>query len=496
MTDAILAIDAGTSSIKALLVELDSGVILARASAPLGLHTPRPGWVEQDATELLDAVDRATREVQQQRSDVTVSGIALSNQRESVVAWDARSGRALGPLLSWQDARMADYVDQFDDDVRRLVRQRTGLTLDAMFSAPKMKWLLEQSGAGDIRLGTVDSWLIQHLTGTWSIEAGNASRTLLLDLATGDWDEELLGVFDIPRRVLPDVVSSNADFGVTRGVIGIPDGIPVLAVLADSHAALYAQSADAPGMAKATYGTGTSVMIALPSLASAEPGIDTTIAWWTDHATYAREGNILATGQAIDWAAHLLAHGDNRPGGVVVAELAAAVEDSGGVSFVPAFTGLSAPHWDRSATALISGMSASTLPHHVARAALESVAHQVADLIDAMTADGHVRVDRLHADGGASSSALLMQIQADLLGRPVAPARESALSPLGAAYLAAARLGVAMPPVERSAAAAPAMSAEERLRARAAWSAAVARARYTPAHLRPESGPTHPEENA
>lgn len=487
MTDAILAIDAGTSSVKALLVELPSGVILARASAPLGLHTPRPGWVEQDATELLDAVDRAAREVQHLRSDVAVVGIALSNQRESVVAWDSRSGRALGPLLSWQDARMARDVARFDDDVRRLVRQRTGLTLDAMFSAPKMRWLLEQTDSRDLRLGTVDSWIVQHLTGTWSIEAGNASRTLLLELATGQWDDELLDIFGIPRGVLPEVSPSDADLGVTRGVAGIADGIPVLSVLADSHAALYAQGSADSGVGKATYGTGTSVMTPLDSLASAVPGIDTTIAWWTDTPTYAREGNILATGQALDWTARLLAAGDERSGGEILGELALGAADSGGVALVPAFTGLGAPHWDRTATAILCGMSAATTPAQVARAAFECVAHQVADLVQAMTADGHVTVQELRADGGASTSDLLMSVQADLLGLPLVRAREAALSPLGAAQLAARRLGAPVPPVDRDAPVPPTMASAARDKARSAWHQAIARARFTP---------THPEEKA
>ncbi len=487
MPEAIVAIDAGTSSVKALLVEVPTGAVLARASAPLSLHTPRPGWVEQDARELIDAVGVAAGEVLQRSPGVTVSGIAISNQRESVVAWDTATGKSVGPLLSWQDARMADFVAGFDDDVRHLVRQRTGLTLDAMFSAPKMRWLLDSVAGHDVRLGTVDSWIVHNLTASWSIEAGNASRTLLLDVATGTWDDELLEVFGIPRSALPEVSPSDADLGVTRGQPGIPDGIPVLSVLADSHAALYAQGTDTPGVGKATYGTGTSVMIPLAALVPSAHGIDTTIAWWTTGPTYAREGNIVATGQALDWTARLLAAGDDRSGGQILGELARGAQDSGGVALVPAFTGLGAPHWDRSATAILSGMSATTSPAQVARAAFECVAHQVTDLVEAMTADGHVTVQQVHADGGASTSDLLMSVQADLLGLPVARARESALSALGAAHLAARRLGAALPPIDRDEPTTPTMSPTEREQARANWRVAVARSRFAP---------THPEENA
>ncbi|MEK9736808.1 MAG: FGGY family carbohydrate kinase [Candidatus Nanopelagicales bacterium] len=487
MSEAIVAIDAGTSSVKALLVDVPSGAVLARASAPLALHTPRPGWVEQDAGELMDAVDSAAGEVLQRRPDATVLGIAISNQRESVVAWDSLTGEPVGPLLSWQDARMTEFVAGFDDDVRHLVRQRTGLTLDAMFSAPKMRWLLDKAAGQDVQLGTVDSWIVHNLTGSWSIEAGNASRTLLLDLATGTWDDELLEVFGIPRSALPEVSPSDADLGVTRGRRAIPDGVPILSVLADSHAALYAQGTDTPGVGKATYGTGTSVMIPLAALAPPAQGIDTTIAWWTSGPTYAREGNILATGQALDWTARLLAAEDSRSGGEILGELAHGTQDSGGVTLVPAFTGLGAPHWDRAATAILSGMSATTTPAQVARAAFECVAHQVTDLVEAMTADGHVTLHQVHADGGASTSDLLMSVQADLLGLPVARARESALSPLGAAHLAARRLGTPLPPVDRDQPTPPTMSPAVRQQVRTHWRVAVARSRFTP---------THPEENA
>ena len=481
-TEAVLALDAGTSSAKALLVELDSGEVLARAAVPVGLQTPAPGWVEQDANELAEAVIAAGATTCAARPDVSVLAVALSNQRESVVAWDAVTGDPVGPLLSWQDARTADWVASLSPDLAERVREKAGLTLDAMYSAPKMRWLLDHAGSapGSLRLGTVDSWLVHRLTGQWAIESGNASRTLLLDLASGEWDHELLESFGIPREVLPDVRHSDADFGTTRGRAGLPDGVPVVAVLADSHAALFAHASRGEGIAKATYGTGTSVMVPLDDAAARIPGLDTTIAWWTDAPRYALEGNILATGQAIDWTAAIVGGGDAGAGGQIVAELAARVDDAGGVTLVPAFTGLGSPYWDRRAVTTLSGMSASTTREHLARAALESVGHQVADVADAVRDDDPARILRVHADGGASNIDLLIALQADLLGVPVARSQEAALSALGAAHLAARSLGRALPPIQLDPSVEPRLADSARRAQRDAWHRAVRRSRFVP----------------
>ena len=476
--DAILALDVGTTSAKALVVSLSSGDVLARAAVPVSLVLTGPGWVEQDPGELVNATLSAATQALRSAEDVRVAGVGLTNQRESVVMWDRRSGEPLGPVISWQDSRAAPSLTGWSHEAREDVKRITGLTLDAMYSAPKMRWLLDEYDARtrDVVVGTVDSWIVRFLTGTTAIEAGNASRTLLLSLSTGDWDPGLLDAFDVPRSVLPDVRASDAGFGVTGTGMPVPAGVPVAAALADSHAALFAYG-DA-GIAKATYGTGTSVMVRLPRLESPNPGMDTTVAWWRERPTYAQEGNVLATGQAIDWVASLIEPGSSRPGGVVVSEAAATVDDSGGVTLVPAFTGLGAPHWDRSAVAVMSGMTSQTTPAHLARAALECVAHQVADLVDAQGRDGHEGVDVLHVDGGVSSSDLLVAVQADLLGHPVVRSTESGLSALGVARLAAEVLGYPAPSLRTDPPVEPRMDDAQRLLLRDRWRAEVHRARF------------------
>ena len=475
--EAILALDVGTTSAKALVVSLSSGDVLARAAVPVSLVLTGPGCVEQDPAELVEATLAAAAQALRLAQDVRVAGVGLTNQRESVVMWDRRSGEPLGPVISWQDSRAAPSLRGWSHEACEDVQRITGLTLDAMYSAPKMRWLLDEYDARtrDVVVGTVDSWIVRALTGATAIEAGNASRTLLLSLATGDWDAGLLEAFEVPRSVLPDVRASDAGFGVTSAGLPLPAGVPVASVLADSHAALFAYG-DA-GIAKATYGTGTSVMMRLRGLEAPVSGMDTTVAWWRAEPTYAHEGNVLATGQAIDWVASLIEPGSLRPGGVVVSEAAASVDDSGGVTLVPAFTGLGAPHWDRSAVAVMSGMTSQTTPAHLARAAIECVAHQVADLVEAQGRDGRAGVDVLHVDGGVSSSDLLVAVQADLLGRPVVRSSEAGLSALGVARLAAEVLGYLAPGLRTDPPVEPRMDETQRQRLRDRWRAEVRRAR-------------------
>jgi glycerol kinase len=316
-----------------------------------------------------------------------------------------------------------------------------------MYSAPKMRAALDSALArgvpvDDIALGTVDSWLIWGLTGEHLTEAGNASRTLLLNLETCDWDPELAELFGIPLSCLPEVRGSDAGFGNTGAGADVPAGIPVLAVMADSHAALYEQGCIAPGTGKATYGTGSSVMTPTPSYKEAPAGITTTLAWHVDgQATYAREGNIIATGSALDWMATTLGAPAGSSGGAFLTELAETVPDSGQVTLVPAFSGLGAPYWDRGATGLLIGITAGTTRAHLARAALDSVAHQVTDVVEAIESDGLVHIDVLCADGGATRSRLLMQTQSNLLGRAVQINAAAEASALGAASLARRILG-------------------------------------------------------
>jgi len=487
----VVAVDQGTTNTKAVVVEAATGVPVRGASRSVGIAFPGADRVEQDPDELWATTLAVLEECLSDIAGREPVGLAISNQRESVVCWSRSSGAALGPVLGWQDARTAAWCADLaarHPDAPDLVRARTGISLDPMFSAPKIRAALDaaqESGADleDVAVGTIDSWLVWRLTGSHLIEVGNASRTLLLDLRTLAWDRELADLFTIPISVLPSVVASDAGFGHVRGGLGALSGLPVVAVLADSHAALYYQGCRKPGTGKATYGTGSSVMSVVPPIGgvpdAAPAGVSTTVAWQIGgEATYAREGNIAASGSALDWMAATLGAPAGVSGGAFLTDLASEVADAGGASFVPAFAGLGAPYWDRSATGLISGVSANTSRGHLARAALEAVAHQVADVVEAMESDGAVGIAVLQADGGATASRLLMQTQADVLGRPVQVATATAASGLGASLLAARTLGFKTPDPRAGECISP--QALDRVSARQAWAEAVARSRGIP----------------
>lgn len=481
----LLAIDQGTTNTKAMLLDAATGRAVAEASAPTSISFPAPGWVEQDAERLWTATMAAVDGCLEQHPDAEVLGIGISNQRETVVCWSRSTGRALGPALGWQDARTAAWCAALlerEPTAAQTIRQRTGLSLDSMFSAPKFRASIDAAVAAgadpaDVAVGTVDAWLVWRLTGEHVTELGNASRTLLLDLAGLTWHDELLSLFGVDVAHLPELRPSDASFGVTSRAHGrLPAGVPVVAVLADSHAALYHHGCTTPGTGKATYGTGTSVMSPTTDSSPAPHGIATTVAWHVDgRPTYAREGNIVASGSALDWMASTLGVPEGTVGGAHLTALAGEVPDSGGVCFVPAFSGLGAPYWDRSAVGVLVGVSGGTTRGHLARAALDAVAHQVADVVEAMESDGTTRIDTLHADGGATASGLLMQVQADLLGRPLEVAGSPAASALGAARLAAEQLGVAIPPVEAGRCVTPTSSTSGD--ARRDWRRAIARSR-------------------
>ena len=484
---ALLAIDQGTTNTKALLLDAASGQVVAEATSPTGIRFPAPGWVEQDAEELWTATLAAIDGCLEQRPDDAVVGIGISNQRETVVCWSRRTGRPLGPALGWQDARTTAWcaaLVEREPAASKVVREKTGLSLDPMFSAPKFRAcidaaLADGAAAADIAVGTVDAWLVSRLTGQHVTDYGNASRTLLLDLESLTWDADLLAMFGIERRHLPDLRPSDGSFGATTASRGrLPAGVPVAAVLADSHAALYHHGCTRPGTGKTTYGTGSSVMSPTRDHRPGPHGIATTVAWHVaGRPTYAREGNIVASGSALDWMASTLGVPPGTSGGAYLTELAAQVPAADGVCFVPAFSGLGAPYWDRDAVGLLSGVSGGTTRNHLARAALEAVAHQVADVVEAMEADGSARIETLHADGGATASRLLMQIQADLLGRPLEIASAPAASALGAARLAAEQLGTAPPPVDPGQRVTPVTASARDARQR--WRDAVARSRGT-----------------
>jgi glycerol kinase len=494
----VLAVDQGTTNTKAVLVAADGTVLTTRA-APVGLSHPRPGWVEQDGDQLWSSVEQAVAGALAAAGPVQVVGLALSTQRESVLAWSRRTGRPLGPVLGWQDQRTDDQWASRVEETTPLVRPRTGLQVDAMFSAPKMGWLLQSLAAhppDDICLGTIDSWLVWCLTGGAEhlSEAGNAARTLLFDIRELVWSPPLLDLFGVRAASLPAVRASDAGFGSTRGLAGVPDGTPILAVLADSHAALLGQGCTEPGSGKATYGTGTSVMTPDTAYVDRDSPVATTLAWVRSSPscesvrsspgcesvrsspgedsrigtpTYAREGNIVSSGSALAWTAALL----GLPGSAELVTLAASVPDRGGVTLVPAFSGLAAPHWNRRMQASLSGLTGGSGPAQVARAAVDAVAQQVCDVVEVVDGDG-TPLTVLRADGGATAAPLLMQTQADLLGRPVEVAEVAEVSAVGAAALAWSVLGTAPTWVaDRGPGRTyePRVSEDERAARRAAW---------------------------
>jgi glycerol kinase len=440
----IVAIDQGTSSTKVLVVD-DTGAIVSSVVVPVGLAHPQPGWVEQDAEEILRSVLRGIREATAGFGE-RIAGIGLSSQRESALVWDRATGQALGPVLGWQDRRTSARATELTQHGHGpLVREITGLPIDPMFSALKLGWLLDQvdpdrarSAAGEICVGTVDSWLLFKLTGEHRIEAGNASRSQLLNLATVDWDERLTGLFGVPHSTLPRVCTSSAPSAPVRGVDGLPAGTRVLAVMGDSHSALYAHGVRQAGTVKATYGTGSSIMGLLPIGTDAEPaGLVTTLAWQTDRAHHAFEGNILSTGSTMVWLAQLLGR---TPGDLF--ELARSAPVEHGLDLVPAFSGLGAPWWDETARALLIGLTLGSTPAALARAAAESIALQIEDVLAAADAGGGPRIDRIHVDGGPSANDWLMQLQADLSQRDVVRPEAGALSALGVAHLAGTVAGI------------------------------------------------------
>jgi glycerol kinase len=443
----ILSVDQGTTNTKALLVD-PTGSVRARASRPLLISFPQPGWVEQDPRDLWRSVVEAAGECLAQAGGAEIAAIGISNQRESVVVWDRRTGEPAGPCVVWQCRRTSSFCDELRErDVEPAIRQRSGLPVDPLFSGSKIRWLLDhipdgvsRATSGELCAGTVDSWLLWNLTGgrEHSTDASNASRTQLLSLADGDWDSYLLDIFRIPRACLPEVKPSIGISGLTVGADALPAGVPVAGMIGDSHAALVGHAAFAPGAVKATYGTGSSLMSPLANVVLSSHGLSTTVAWSEpSRVRYALEGNITNTGGAVQWLAGLL----RASGAEEIASLAATVPDPGGTYLVPAFAGLGAPHWDAGARAVISGLTRGTTPAHLAKAAIESIAYQVHDVFEAMQQDAGFPLPTLFADGGASRNRELMQFQADMLQTPVIRSECADLSAIGAALLAGLATG-------------------------------------------------------
>lgn len=436
----ILAVDQGTSSTKATLFDR-TGAAVTSASVPLGQAHPRPGWVQQDAGEILDGVRQVITEI---AASHEIEAVALSTQRESALVWDRATGEPVGPMLGWQDRRTTHRVAELADHAAR-IRRISGLPVDPMFSALKLQWLLDdvdpdraRSRRGELCAGTVDSWLVTRLTGEHRIEAGNASRTQLLDLATGDWSDELCELFEIPREVLPRVAASDEPTGE---VDGLP-GRVIRAVLGDSHAGLYGHGVRGPGTLRSGYGTGSAIMGLIDDASHVPAGLVGTVAWRLgDHTQVAMEGNILASGATIAWLSRLL----GRPV-AELAEAARAVPEDHGVTLVPAVAGLGAPHWDPHARAVLVGFDLGTTPAILARAGMEAIANQVADVVDAAAVAAPV--EAILADGAPAADDFLMQLQADLSGREVRRPTHAGLSARGAAQLAADTLGIAFDAVD------------------------------------------------
>ena len=438
---AVLAVDQGTSATKAVLVDRD-GVIISSGSVPLSQSHPHPGWAEQDAQEIWASVQAAVAACLDGQDLDRVAAVGLSTQRESTLVWERDSGKPLGPMLGWQDGRGADLCGRLREDGHsERVRAVSGLPVDPMFSASKATWLLDEydpdrtrSRRGELCLGTVDSWLVACLGGEHVIESGNASRTQLLDLSTRTWDPWLLDLFRVPEEVLPTVVPSTGPFASAGNLHPLDQTVAVTGVLGDSHAALFAHGGWRPGQVKATYGTGSSVMGLTAQTEVGSPGLCRSIAWETDRPSFAVEGNIRSSGATVAWLAALF--------GTTPAELASGAADSSeGVHLVPAFTGMGAPWWDDQAVAVIAGMGFGTRREHLARAALESIAFQVEDVVAEVEHEVGL-VATMLVDGGPTANPVLMQLQADTSGRSVRRALARDLSALGAAHMAGLSAGV------------------------------------------------------
>ncbi|WP_168929664.1 FGGY family carbohydrate kinase [Nocardioides sp. GY 10127] len=444
--DVVLAIDQGTGSTKAVAVDA-AGAVVARCGVPVGKSHPAPGHVEQDPGEILASVREAVAGALAALpgGGARVAALALSTQRESALVWDTATGEPQGPMLSWQDRRTAGTARSLlDAGHGPLVEKTSGLPVDPMFSALKLGWLLDRvdpdrsrSGAGLLTVGTLDSWLVARLTGERRIEVGNASRTQLLDLDAADWDAGLAALFCVPLAALPPVVASDAPTGPVRDLAGL-EGVPIAAVLGDSHAALFGHGVRGPGAVKATFGTGSSVM-GLEVLGTGPvEGLVRTIAWQVGGAAPATafEGNVLATGATLVWLADLL--------GTTVGELADlghGARPDHGLSLVPAFAGLGAPWWDEAAEGLLTGLTLGAGRAEVARAGLESVVLQVEDVLAAADGAG-ARVEAVLVDGGPTGSDALVQLQADVSRRTLRRSAAPELSALGAARLAGTVVGL------------------------------------------------------
>lgn len=447
---SLLAIDQGTTSSRAVVYDAELRM-KSVAQKEFRQSFPRPGWVEHDANEIWQSVLETSREAIA-RAGVAPSNIAsigITNQRETIVVWDRKTGNPIHPAVVWQDRRTGDYMTALRECGNEpLVQQRSGLLLDPYFSASKLHWILREvpgararAEAGELAAGTIDSWLIFKLSGAHVTDVTNASRTMLMNVRTGDWDSDLLALFDIPRAILPSI-GPTSGFLAEAAPAHLGHALPICSAVGDQQAALFGQLCTRPGLVKCTYGTGCFMLMFTGSDAVASSHrLLTTVAWKIGDAPlqYALEGSVFMGGAAIQWLRDGLGIIRSTP---EVNELAARVTDTGGVVLVPAFTGLGAPYWDPDARGTILGLSRGTTAAHIARATLEGIALQVADVLTAMERDCSKRIATLRVDGGACASDLLMQLQADFLGVSVERPKNIETTALGAAMLAGLGAGV------------------------------------------------------
>ena len=448
---AILALDQGTTSSRAMLFNRD-GEILAMSQREFTQHFPQPGWVEHDAREIWQSQRDVAADVfaKSALAASDIGAIGITNQRETTVLWDRATGMPLAPAIVWQDRRTADFCEELQRrGLEATIREKTGLVIDAYFSGTKLNWLLQNvPGArqramrGELAFGTIDSWLIWQLTSgkVHATDVSNASRTMLFNIHTLNWDDDLLGAMDIPRSVLPKIVSSSEVIGTTD-CDGLPRGIPIGGVAGDQQAALFGQACHRPGMIKNTYGTGCFMLMNTGDMpVKSNHKLISTVAWrlGAHRAQYALEGSVFIGGAAVQWLRDGLGIIEKSSD---VEALAASVPDAGGVVLVPAFAGLGAPYWDPNARGALLGLTRGSTRAHIARAALESIAFQSAELVSAMQDDAGIPLSELRVDGGAAVNDFLMQFQADLVGVDVVRPKITETTALGAAYLAGLAVG-------------------------------------------------------
>jgi glycerol kinase len=444
----ILALDQGTTSSRAIVFD-HAGSVMAVAQKEFPQLFPQPGWVEHDPRDIWSTQAGVAAEVLTKAGieAADVAAIGITNQRETTLVWDRETGQPLYNAIVWQDRRTAALCDRLRaKKLDRVIRRKTGLIVDAYFSATKVQWILQNvKGAraraqrGELAFGTVDSWLVWNLTGgaVHVTDVSNASRTMFYDIRKGDWDDELLKIFGVPRSMLPEVRSSSEVYGRST-LFGA--SIPIAGIAGDQQAALFGQVCTRPGMVKNTYGTGCFMLMNTGTKPIASKNnLLTTVAWKIGGRTeYALEGSIFIAGAVVQWLRDGL---EIIRSSAEVEGLAASVPDANGVYLVPAFAGLGAPHWDQYARGTIVGLTRGTTKAHLARAALDGIALQVMDVLEAMEADAGIKLKELRVDGGASANNLLMQLQADLLNVPVVRPKIAETTALGAAYLAGLAVG-------------------------------------------------------